>query len=146
MREAVRQPRAFSHYIAMGLFVLGIVGLHFTGMAAVQVTPIEDFGSYSDHMISAAIAVAVAGVGLLVIGTGVASYLIDERTSAETVEQLRRMALNDALTIYFVDATLASAFVARWCAATKIETTGGVLQVREDEPTPRVGAGLYRAP
>ena len=46
----------------------------------------------------AAIAVAVAGVGLMVIGTGVASYLIDERTSADTVERLRQMALNDALT------------------------------------------------
>ncbi len=34
----------------------------------------------------------------MVIGTGVASYLIDERTSAETVARLRHMALNDALT------------------------------------------------
>ena len=35
---------------------------------------------------------------------------------------------------YFADATLASAFVARWCAATKVETAGGVFQVREGEP------------
>jgi len=39
------------------------------------------------------------------------------------------------------DLTLASAFVARWCASSKIETTGGVFQVREDEPAPRVGGG-----
>jgi hypothetical protein len=38
----------------------------------------------------------------------------------------------DALSIYFADATLASAFVARWCAGSKIEATGGVFQVRED--------------
>jgi hypothetical protein len=49
--------------------------------------------------------------------------------------------LNDALSIYFADATLAGAFVARWCAGYRVKTAGGVLQVREDEPVPRVGAG-----
>jgi hypothetical protein len=57
-----------------------------------------------------------------------------------------RGVLNDAISIYFADATLASAFVARWCAASKVETAGGVFQVREDEPTPRVGAGPHRTP
>ena len=33
-----------------------------------------------------------------------------------------RGVLNDAVSIYFLDATLASAFVARWCAGYKIET------------------------
>jgi hypothetical protein len=32
--------------------------------------------------------------------------------------------------------TLASAFVARWCVGAKVETAGGVFQVREDEPAP----------
>ncbi len=54
-----------------------------------------------------------------------------------------RGVLNDALSIYFGDATLASAFVARWCAGSKIETAGGVFRVREDEPQP-VGATLDR--
>jgi hypothetical protein len=49
-----------------------------------------------------------------------------------------RGVLNDALSIYFADATLASAFVARWCVGAKVETAGGVFQVREDEPEPRV--------
>jgi hypothetical protein len=57
-----------------------------------------------------------------------------------------RGALNDAVSVYFADATLASAFVARWCAGSKIEATGGVFQVRDDEPVPRVGAGLHRTP
>ena len=57
-----------------------------------------------------------------------------------------RGVLNDALSIYFADATLASAFVARWCVGAKVETAGGVFQVREDEPEPRVGAGLHRTP
>jgi hypothetical protein len=57
-----------------------------------------------------------------------------------------RGVLNDAVSIYFADAMLASAFVARWCVAAKVEATGGVFQVREDEPAPRVGAGLHRTP
>jgi hypothetical protein len=54
--------------------------------------------------------------------------------------------LNDAISIYFADATLASAFVARWCVGARVETTGGVFQVREDEPAPRTAAGLHRTP
>src|SRR6185437_14798146 len=48
-----------------------------------------------------------------------------------------RGVLNDAISNYFADATLASAFVARWCVGARVETTGGVFQVREDEPAPR---------
>ena len=57
-----------------------------------------------------------------------------------------RGVLNDAVSIYFADATLASAFVARWCVSSKVETVGGVFCVREDDPAPRVGAGLHRTP
>ena len=57
-----------------------------------------------------------------------------------------RGVLNDAISIYFADATLASAFVAQWCVGSKVETAGGVFQVREDEPAPRMGAGLHRTP
>ena len=57
-----------------------------------------------------------------------------------------RGVLNDAISLYFADATLASAFVARWCVGSKTETAGGVYQVREDEPAPRIGAGLHRTP
>jgi hypothetical protein len=52
-----------------------------------------------------------------------------------------RGGLNDAISIYFADATFASGFVARW---SKVETAGGVFQVREDEPVPRIGAVLHR--
>ena len=44
-----------------------------------------------------------------------------------------RSVLNDAIAIYLNDATLAGAFVARWCAGSKIETARGVFQVREAE-------------
>jgi hypothetical protein len=58
----------------------------------------------------------------------------------------RRGVLSDALSIYFADATLANAFVARWCVGARVEAIGGVFQVREDEPAPRVGAAPHRTP
>jgi hypothetical protein len=57
-----------------------------------------------------------------------------------------RGGVNDALAIHFADATIASAFVARWCIAQRVEAVDGVFRVREGEPTPRVGAGHHRTP
>jgi hypothetical protein len=57
-----------------------------------------------------------------------------------------RGVLNDAVSIYFADATLASAFVARWCAGYKVETTEGVFRVRDEKPVGRNEAGLHRTP
>jgi hypothetical protein len=57
-----------------------------------------------------------------------------------------RGVLNDAVSIYFLDATFASAFVARWCAGSRVETDGGVFRIRDAEPAPRIGAGLHRTP
>jgi hypothetical protein len=57
-----------------------------------------------------------------------------------------RGVLNDAVSIYFGDAALASAFVARWCVGAKVETAGGLFRLRKDEPEPRVAAGLHKTP
>jgi len=57
-----------------------------------------------------------------------------------------RGVVNDAIAIYFADATIASAFVARWCAGHKAEAADGLFRVREDEPTPRIGASHHKAP
>jgi hypothetical protein len=53
-----------------------------------------------------------------------------------------RGVLNDAVSIYFPDAALAVAFVARWCMGYRVETAEGAFRVREDEPTPQGEAGL----
>jgi hypothetical protein len=50
------------------------------------------------------------------------------------------------VSIYFIDATLASAFVVRWCAGFKVETAKGVFTVRTDAPTPRVAVQPHRTP
>lgn len=57
-----------------------------------------------------------------------------------------RGVVNDAVSIYFIDATLASAFVVRWCAGYKVETAEGVFRVRTDAPTKRVAARAHRTP
>jgi hypothetical protein len=57
-----------------------------------------------------------------------------------------RGVLNDAVSIYFLDATLASSFVARWCAGYKVKTAEGVFRVRTDAPTARTSASMHRTP
>ena len=89
LREAAA-PAAF--------LVTGIVLLHFTGMAAFQVTPMEGVSSGADAEAFQAMALAVAVAGLLIIGTGVSSYLIDAGRMQESDRKLRQMALHDALT------------------------------------------------
>jgi hypothetical protein len=74
---------------------------------------------------------------------------LDENCGADgwamTPSGIRRV-LNDAVSIYCLDATLANAFVARWCAGYKIETADGVFRVREDEPAARTRAAMHRTP
>ena len=57
-----------------------------------------------------------------------------------------RGVVNDALAGYFVDVTIAGAFVARWCVAQRVEIVDGVYRVRDDEPTLRIGASLHKTP
>lgn len=85
-------------YIAAGVLVLAIVSLHFTAMTAFQVHALKIAPTYSNPAAMQALALAVAAVGLLIIGTGLASYLIDDQTRTESFDKLRHMALNDPLT------------------------------------------------
>jgi hypothetical protein len=57
-----------------------------------------------------------------------------------------RGAVIDALAVYFADAILASALVARWWAAQRTEIVDGAYRVRDDELRPQIGAALHRTP
>lgn len=76
----------------------GIVLLHFTGMAAFLVEPISGYqpGASSDAFTVMAVAVAIAGV--LILGTGLATFFIEKRIREASNAQLRHMALHDPLT------------------------------------------------
>jgi hypothetical protein len=50
---------------------------------------------------------------------------IVERTGWAMTPSGTRGVLNDAASIYFLDTTLAGAFVARWCGGYRMETAGG---------------------
>jgi hypothetical protein len=57
-----------------------------------------------------------------------------------------RSIVNDAIGVYFLDPTLASAFVARWYAGQKVEIIDGVFRIRQDEPMPRIGIAPHKMP
>jgi len=57
-----------------------------------------------------------------------------------------RGVVNDAMAIYFRDATMASAFVNRWCLGYRVEPADGCYRMREDQPKPRVPAPLHKTP
>jgi len=80
------------------MFVLAVVGLHFTAMTAVAVTPFATGAGVSSSLVTGTLAVAVAGVALIIVGTGVTAYLIDSDASLRNLDTLRQMALNDILT------------------------------------------------
>jgi hypothetical protein len=45
--------------------------------------------------------------------------------------------VNVAIALYFADATIASAFVARWCVGRKAEVAEALLHLRDSKPTAR---------
>lgn len=93
-----RSSSKYAQYLSAGLIVAATVLLHFTGMTAVTVTPLGTTEAVSDLTSFQTMAVAVAGGALIIMATGIASYLIDTRANLETVQQLQHLALNDALT------------------------------------------------
>ncbi len=87
-----------AHHHGVAIFVTSVVLLHFTGMSAVTVIPLSGQEGVNNSQAFEALAVAIAGVAMMIIGTGVASYSIDKDTTETNLEQLRQMALHDALT------------------------------------------------
>ena len=98
MEAMHRWSNGIRAHAATGLLILAIVSLHFTGMAAFQVEPILtlDAGLAADALYALAMAVLI--VGLIILGTGISSYLIDDRNRADSTEKLRLMAFQDPLT------------------------------------------------
>jgi diguanylate cyclase (GGDEF)-like protein len=98
LRFAARRVFWGDKFIAAGLLLVAIVSLHFTGMTALQVSPMLIEGAYSNPAALQTLALAVAGVALLIVCAGLASFLIDDSVRAESHRQLRHMAFRDSLT------------------------------------------------
>lgn len=88
------QPQLF----ATGFLTLSIVSLHFIGMSAVNVVPFPEAARAVEVQGTYALGISAIGVGLLIVGMGIASYLIDNSVQTEANAKLLRMALFDDLT------------------------------------------------
>jgi hypothetical protein len=66
---------------------------------------------------------------------------LDENCGADgwamTPARLRSV-VNDAVAIYFLDATSAAAFVSLWCTSAQMAISDGAFRVREDRPKQRL--------
>ena len=80
------------------LLVLAIISLHFVGMAAFSVTPIAHFGTGPQSDVFFAMASAIALAALLIVGTGVSTYLVEMRTRVDAQDRLHHIAMHDSLT------------------------------------------------
>ena len=97
-RAAVARAMPYHNALAAMLFALSSVVMHFVGMAALQIEPPLAGAEKRDSEAMVFLALGVASVALAVVVTGGASYVIDARTRADSVERLRHMAFNDSLT------------------------------------------------
>ena len=65
-----------------------------------------------------------------------------DRSPAPTASKI-----SHAMAIYFTDATLAAAFVSRWCVGFQPQPLeNGVFQIREDGPDKRIPAPAHSIP
>jgi diguanylate cyclase len=96
LATATQMERSFAAPVAALAFALAILTQHFTAMAALSVIPFAS--DPTNSAVFETMAVAIAGVALLIVGTGVASQMIDSRARSETTRRLHHMALNDPLT------------------------------------------------
>ena len=83
---------------AGGLLCLAIVGLHFSGMAGFSVTAMAGYSQGADSEAFAAMAAAIGMVALLIVGTGISTYLVERRTTTESENRIAHIAMHDALT------------------------------------------------
>ncbi|GAB2183928.1 putative bifunctional diguanylate cyclase/phosphodiesterase [Roseibium sp. LAB1] len=86
------------YWVSVALMVTGIVSLHFTGMTAFRIIPMSQNFTEVDSGAALALALAIAVVALLVVGTGLTSFLIDNNVRAISKRQLHHVAAHDALT------------------------------------------------
>jgi hypothetical protein len=52
--------------------------------------------------------------------------------------------INDAIAVYFRDATMAVAFAARWCGAVARGASDSILRARDDETAGRIPARPHK--
>jgi diguanylate cyclase (GGDEF)-like protein len=84
--------------VMAGMLALAIATLHFVGMTAFQVEPLQFETTLMDPGARRVLAIAVACVAFVIVTVGLVTWLLDNGQRIESLEQLRRMAFTDPLT------------------------------------------------
>jgi diguanylate cyclase len=132
MIQAVQRPLPYSRPLAVGLFVVAVVAMHFTGMTAYSVTPLVTGAPVADASSHWAMAVGIAGVSSVIAVTGILSFIIDTRASEEMLERLREMSTRDPLTALPNRVRFAEQVDAEIAAARRAETQFAVIGIDLD--------------
>lgn len=90
--------KVYAHIQGTIFLILAICTVHFVGMAAFVVTPIEGFQVGADSAAFNAMATGIAAVAFLIICVGGTARLVERRTLDQSEEQLHHLARHDALT------------------------------------------------
>lgn len=83
---------------AGGVLTLAILFLHFAGMAGFSVTAMAGYSQGADSEAFAALAAAIGMVALLIIATGISTFLFERRVSSDRERRIAHIALHDSLT------------------------------------------------
>lgn len=93
-----RSARGWHAALPAITLMLAVIALHFTGMAAFQVVPMENVGGALDSGAFFALAFAITVASLLVVGAGAAGSIIESALSVRAHDAMERMSLRDAVT------------------------------------------------
>ena len=98
LNRVIRPITCYCKYGAASAMVLGVCGMHVVGWAALHIVP-DNSVELSGQLISSNwFSISIACVGLLVIGTGLSSYLLDDRAKTESDSKLAHLSRHDTLT------------------------------------------------
>ncbi|MDE3177801.1 MAG: EAL domain-containing protein [Pseudomonadota bacterium] len=95
---AVHGQRGRAQAYALACLTAAIIGLHFTGMAALRIIALRFEVTATNGMALHALALAILGMTMIIIGAGVVTYLIDQDIRADAYKRMRAMSLRDPLT------------------------------------------------
>jgi signal transduction histidine kinase len=89
---AALRPSRLNNAVTVGLRVLAILGVHFTGMAAVYFQPTSDAGGVPPlAMSTTAIAVLVTAAGMFIVGQALVMVLVDRHLSTRAKGEEQRL-------------------------------------------------------
>lgn len=98
VNRIARPLTRFCKYGGSLSFALAICLLHFVAMSAVTLVPDPTIIVPQQSIDEFSLALAVIAVMSLAVGTGISTYVIDNKNHAEAVEHYKHLALHDPLT------------------------------------------------